>query len=154
MPPSSLHPPILATLGSSQHSFEGNSSRNTARSFPCLSDSGGAPASKDSSQATSSWHFFDALEEPTLEGELSQQTQQLTQLQHEVDSLKMDVRHLVLLNDSFDKCDRDILELRKEKGKQAGSFSSLYGPGGSSSFHRQLLSGRSFFFGECRACEA
>ena len=69
-----------------------------------------------------------------LEEELSKQAQQLTQLQHEVDSLKMDVRHLVLLNDSFDKCDRDIPELRKREGKQARSFSSLYGPGGAPAF--------------------
>ena len=69
-----------------------------------------------------------------LEEELSKQAQQLTQLQHEVESLKMDVRHLVLLNDSFDKCDRDILELRQRKGKQARSFSSLDGPGGAPAF--------------------
>ena len=126
----SLHPPILATLGSSQHSFEGN----LAGSFPSLPDPGGAPASKDSSQAISPWHFFDALEEPMLEEELSKQALQITQLQHEVESLKMDVRHLVLLHDSFDKSDRDILELRKGKGRQARSFSSLYGRGGAPAF--------------------
>ena len=122
---SSLHPPILATLGE-QRSLEGDKTR----SFPCISDSGGAPASEDSSQAPSSWHFSDALEEPLLEEELSKQAQQLRQHKHEIESLKIEVRQLGLLIDSFAKTDHDFLELRKRKGEQAESFSSLHGPGG------------------------
>ena len=125
----SLHGPILATLGE-QRSLEGNK----ARSFPCISDSGGAPASEDSSQATSSWHFFDALEEPLLEEELSQQTQQLRNHKHEIESLKIEVRQLGLLIDSFAKTDHDFLELRKRKGEQTESFSSLHVPGGAPAF--------------------
>ena len=125
-----MHGPILATLGTSQHSLEGN----IARSFPYILDSGGAPASEEPSQATSSWHFFDALEEPLLEEELSNQAQQLRKHKHEIESLKIEVRQLGLLIDSFAKTDHDFLELRKRKGEQAESFSSLRGPGGAPAF--------------------
>ena len=65
-----------------------------------------------------------------LEEELSKQTQQRTQLQHEIESLKIEVGQLGLLIDSFSKTDANFLELRQRKGKQAESFSSLDGPGG------------------------
>ena len=119
----SLHGPHLATLGSSQQKGD------IARSFPCH-DSGGAPASEDSSQATSSWQFFDALKEPLLEEGLCRQAQQLRHNQHEIESLKIEVRQLGWLIDSFAKSDYNFLELRKPKGEQAESFSSLHGPGG------------------------
>ena len=114
----------LATLGSTQ-SLEGK----TARSFPWHT-SGGAPASEELSQAASSWHFFDALEEPQLEEELSKQAQQLRNHKHEIESLKIEVRQLGWLIDSFAKTDHDFLELQKTKGEQAESFSSQRGLGG------------------------
>ena len=119
---SSLHR-NLATLGSSQQQG------NTARSFPC-NDSRGAPALEKPCQATSSWHFFDALEKPLLDEELSNQAQQLRNQKHEIESLKIEVRQLGLLIDSFAKTDHGFSELRKQKGEQAESFSSLRGPGG------------------------
>ena len=69
-----------------------------------------------------------------LEEELSKQAQQLTQHQHEIESLKIEVGQLGLLIDSFSKSDTNFLELRQRKGKQAESFSSLHGPGGAPAF--------------------
>ena len=93
----SLYPTILATLGM-QRSLEGN----TARDSPCPKDLGGAPALTNiASQAMSPLHFCDAWEEPMLGEELSEQALQITQLQSEVESLKIDVGQLGLLINSF-----------------------------------------------------